>query len=274
MLSSPWTPVATRCTGEMGSLAMTSGLCTRGKNLSPSELISKKWRPVTYPAPPELEDLDLADGGQVVSPIEEPDDAIGNRELGVVRDLRLGVLADEEAHGSPRPGVHGEVVEKGPDGRRVAEDVADRLEAVDDDDRRLLALDAVGDLRERVGGAFGPEHGTNVGEDDLAADEALIEEGELLHVVDELERRLRERREIEALLALTGEVKEHLEREQALARAGLSGDHVDGPDGESAAQEAIERRVAGGHALHARSVRGHGSVSCGGMIPRSRSSGI
>lgn len=198
--------------------------------------------------PAELQDLDLADGGQLVTPVGEPDDAIGDRELGVARDLRLGVLADEEARRSPARRVDGEIVDERSDPRGVAE----RLEAVDDDDRRLLALDPGRDRGERRLDALRPEHGAQVGEDDLPVDQALVEKGELLHVADELHRRLGERREIEAFLAFPREVKEHLEREEGLPRAGLSGDHVDGANGEPASEDAIEGFAARREALETR----------------------
>ncbi len=117
--------------------------------------------------PPELEDLDLADCGKVVTPIDEPDDAVSDCELGVVRDLRLGVLADEKAQCSPGRRVDGEVVGERPYRCGLANDVPDRLEAVDDDNRRLLALHALGDRRERRLDALAPEHGTEIREDDF-----------------------------------------------------------------------------------------------------------
>ena len=72
------------------------------------------------------------------------------------------------------------------------------------------------------------DHGAEVGEDDLLlVDQLLVEEGELLHVAEELQRRLGQRRQVEALLALPRLVEEHLQREDRLAGARLSGDHVD-----------------------------------------------
>ena len=192
----------------------------------------------------QLQHLDLADGGQLVAGVREPDDAVGDRELGMARGLRLGVLADEQARRSPARGVDGEVVDERPQGRGVAEDVPDRLEAVDDHDRRLLALHAARDLVQRGLRALAPDHGAEVGEDDPSLEQALVEERELLHVLEELQRRLGERREVQALLALPRQGEEHLEREQGLARARLSGDHVDGADGEPAAEDAVEAGAA------------------------------
>ena len=48
-------------------------------------------------------------------PIDQADDAIGDCKFGVDRDLRLGVLADEQGRGSPACHVDREIVDEGPD---------------------------------------------------------------------------------------------------------------------------------------------------------------
>ena len=178
----------------------------------------------------ELEDVDYAHRGQLFALGAEAEDAVGDGELGVLRDLFGGVFTDEEAGCSPACHVDREIVHERPDRRSIAKDVPHRLEAVDDDDGRLLALDPLVDRLEGVVGVSASDHRAQVDEGQALADRALVEEGELLHVLDELQRRLRERREVEALLALPSEVEQHLQREQSLPRAGLAGDHGQGPD--------------------------------------------
>jgi hypothetical protein len=201
--------------------------------------------------PAQLQDFHLADGGQLVPPIGEADDAVGDRELGVGRDFPIRVLAHEEARRSPGRGVDRQVVDEGPDRRGLVEALPDRLEAVDHDDRRLLALDALRDRLERGFRPFPADHGAEVGEDDSGVDLALVEEGELLHVVDELQRRLGEGREIQAFPALARQVKHHLQREQGLARAGLAREHHDGADREPTSEDLIEVGAARGEPLQA-----------------------
>src|SRR4029453_13992028 len=82
-------------------------------------------------------------------------------------------------------------------------------------------------------------------------DQLLVEEGVLLHVADELHRRLGQRLQVEALRALSCLVKEHLEREDRFARAPLSGDHVDRSVRQSASENAIEGGAARREALEA-----------------------
>ena len=53
------------------------------------------------PRPAELEDLDLADGGQLFTAVDEPDDAVGDGELGEGRDL--GFPCTRRRRGSALP---------------------------------------------------------------------------------------------------------------------------------------------------------------------------
>src|SRR5205814_807717 len=77
-------------------------------------------------------------------------------------------------------------------------------------------------------------------EDDVSIYQALIEEGELPHVCDQLQRRLGERGQVDALPALPGQVEDDLERKQGLSRARLAGDQVDGSGGEAPSEDAVE----------------------------------
>ena len=108
----------------------------------------------------------------------------------------------------------------------------------------------------------------------FSAIKLLVEEGELLHVGDELQRRFRKRRQVEALLPQPRLVEEHLEREDRLARARLSGDHVDRAHRQPAAEDAIEGRAA----RREDSRRGRTAVNSASSArqtsPWSRSSGI
>src|SRR5438128_6184355 len=192
----------------------------------------------------ELEDLDHPERRQLLAPGAEAEDAVSDGELGVGLDLFVGIFADEEAGSSPACRVDREIVDERPDRWGIAEDVPDRLEAVDHDDRRLLLLDPTDDRLENSLGVPAPDHGAEVREDEVLPHQALVEEGELLHVLDELQRRLGEGREVEAFLALPSEVEQHLQRKQRFAGAGLSGDHAERPDGEPSSEELIERGAA------------------------------
>ncbi len=57
----------------------------------------------------QLQDLDLANGGQLVARVREADDAVGDGELRVARDFAFGVFADQQARRSPAGGMHREV---------------------------------------------------------------------------------------------------------------------------------------------------------------------
>ena len=220
----------------------------------------------------ELENFDHPDRRQRLAAGSETKDAVGDGELGVLRDLLLGVFADEQRGGTPARGVHREIVDEGPHHRSLAEDVPHRLEAVDDDDGRLLLLHPLADRLECGAGVPAPDHRAQIDEDELLADQLLLEESELLHVLDQLERGLRERGEVDALLALLGEVEEDLKGEQRLARAGLSGDHGERSDRQPAAQDAIEGGAPGREAFQW--CRAHLRSSGRPNRPRSRSSRI
>ena len=171
--------------------------------------------------------------------------------------------------------VDREVVDERPHRRGVAEQIPERLEAVDDHHRGLLVLDAADDLGERLLDALAPHHGAEIGDDHpLVGDQALVEEGELLHVVDELQRRFGQRRQVEALLSLARLVEEHLQREDGLARARLAGDHVDRAHRQPAAQDPIEGDAARRQARQAWLRGAQFASSARQTSPRARSSGI
>ena len=192
----------------------------------------------------ELEDLDHPDRCELLTPDPEADDTVSDSELGMGLDLFVGVFADEEAGCSPACRMDREIIHEGPGGRGIAEDVPDRLEAVDDDDHRLLLLDPTDNRLEDGVGVPAPDHGAEVREDELLTHQTLVEERELLHVLDELQRRLGQGREVEAFLALPSEVEQHLQRKQRFAGAGLSGDHAERPDGQPSTEELIEGGAA------------------------------
>ena len=56
-----------------------------------------------------------------------------------------------------------EVVNEGPHGRGIAQEILQRLEAIDDHERRLFAFDAGGDLGQRVLRYLASDHGAEVG---------------------------------------------------------------------------------------------------------------
>ena len=174
--------------------------------------------------------------------------AMANSEKVAISSAR--VLPHEQARGAPAGDVDREVVVERPHRRGVAQQIPQRLEAVDDHDRGLLLLDAADDLGERLVDALASHHRAEVRDDHpLVGDQALVEEGELLHVADQLQRRFGQRRQVEALLSLAGLMEQHLQREDGLARARLARDDVDRAHRQPAAQDLVEggapRRQAG-----------------------------
>ena len=101
-----------------------------------------------------------------------------------------------------------------------------------------------------------------VGEDDVALQEALLEKGELLHVLDELQRRLGQRGEVDgpsrpgapARRASGG-------RTASCPRRALRRSMRHRPDGKPATQDAVEGGAARREALQDRPVRAHGCSS-------------
>ncbi len=115
--------------------------------------------------PAQLQDLDLANRPQLVAAVAEPDDAVGDGELREGRHLLARVLPHEQARGTPARYVDRQVVVERPQRRGVAQQIPQRLEAVDDDDRRLFLLDAADDLAERLVGALASHHGAEIRDD-------------------------------------------------------------------------------------------------------------
>ncbi len=224
----------------------------------------------------ELDDLDLTDRPELLPSIGQADDAVGDRELREGQDLLRGVLPDEQAHRTPRRGVDGEVIDERSNGRRVAEEIFQSFEAVDDDDGGLFAFDPTDDLVEGFFGPTAANHRPEVGEDHPIVREltAFVEEGELLHVRHHLHRRFGQRRQVKTLPSQSRVMEEHLEGEDGFARARLARDHVDGAEREAAAEDPIEGRIAGGEPFDVRTDVAQLASSIGHTRPDARSSGM
>jgi hypothetical protein len=131
----------------------------------------------------------------------------------------------------------------------VGQEVVDGLEAVDGHEVGFLAFDALDHLCKRLLDAVSTEGRAEIGEDDTLLDQAGVEEREELHVADDLQGRLGERCEVEALLPLPGVVEKRLEREDGLSRARLAGNDRHRPSGNPTAQNRVQRGGSGAQPL-------------------------
>ena len=188
-----------------------------------------------------FQDFELPGRRQLLALRGETHDAVGDGELRGDADVLGLILADQQRRCPPRRHADREVVDKRPAVRGAGQEVVDGLEAVDGHEVRFLALDALYHLRQRLLDAAAPKGRSEIGEDDALLDQAGVEEREELHVADDLQRRLGERGEVEALLPLPGVVEQRLEREDGLSRARLAGNDRHRPGGNPPAQNRVQR---------------------------------
>jgi hypothetical protein len=140
----------------------------------------------------------------------EANDAIGDGEFWMAVDFRRGVLADQQRRPAPTGNVDGEIVNEGTAPGGLAEEIVDSLEAINGHQVGLLGFNTRDHLGQRPLGVLRPDGRGQVDDDNTVIEEVGIEEAEELHVAHELERGLRERREVQRLLTLSGQVKEEL----------------------------------------------------------------
>jgi hypothetical protein len=141
--------------------------------------------------------------------------------------------------------------------------VADRAVAVDRDEARLVTVDVLGEPRDRRVHALSHRR-SEVDEEHELVDVVDVEERKLLHVAEHPNRGLRERREVDALLPLARGKEEHLQGEDRLARPGRARDDRHRARRDAAAEDLVERGVAGALAFYRRAVD-HGAS----MVPKS-----
>ena len=215
----------------------------------PSSPISKRWMPGTNPEPRSFwtssSRTRVRSCGAV--PSRTMPSAIANS--GSRPASRGRVLADEERGRAPARHLDREVVGERARPQRLVGEIVQRLEAVDHDEVGLALLDALGDRRERGLRVVGAERRAEVHDADPLVEQPRIEEPEPLHVPHELQRRLGERGEVQRSLPLAGRVEQHLEREDRLPGAGLARHDRDRLRRDAAAQDLVEPRHAGAHAL-------------------------
>ena len=217
-----------------------------------------------------LHDLELPGRRQLLAFGGETDNAVGDGELRGDANVLGRVLADQQRRRPPRRHADGEVVDERPAIRDVGQEVVDGLEAVDGHEVGFLALDAVDHVRQRLVDATAPQDGAEVGEDDTVLDQAGVEEREELHVAHDLQWRLGERGEVEALLPLPRVVEERLEREDGLSRTRLAGDDRHRRRGNPTTQDRVQRRGPGAQPHEGRSLSSHCGASSLKSIRASR----
>ena len=188
-----------------------------------------------------FQDFELPGRRQLLALRGETHDAVGNGELRGDADVLGPVLADQQRRCPPRRDADREVVDKRPGVRGAGQEVVDGLEAVDGHDVRFLAFDALYHPRQRLLDAAATEGRAEIGEDDTLLDQAGVEEREELHVADDLQRRLGERGEVEALFPLPGVVEQRLEREDGFSGARLAGNDRHRPGGKPPAKNRVQR---------------------------------
>src|SRR5436309_3610508 len=189
--------------------------------------------------------------------------AVWRRGSGLPRQLAhlvAAVLAHEERRRLPARQRHGQVVEDRAPQSVIRREVVERLRAVDGDEIRLVPLHVLLHLGRHRRDAVRADGRAEVPDDDAFLQERRIEEVEALDVSDQLQRRLRERRAVQAAPPLASQVEHHLEGEGGLAGSWVARDDRNRAGREPAAENPIELGAAAAQTvdrlafeLHARS---------------------
>ncbi len=174
---------------------------------------------------------------------------VRHRELDRGVGLALVVLADQDRGGVVGPEHAGGLEQDSAPPRPIGDDVSDRLEGVDDDDPRPVALDQLQQLGGQLTGILF-ELVVEAVEHDLGANALDVDELELLQECQQLRRRLGQGRQVERGTFRRRVVERDLLGERGLAAPGHSREDVHGIARQAAGENPIEAVDAGRDPLH------------------------
>jgi len=194
----------------------------------------------------------------VVGDLREPEHAIGHRKHGIVAQLLVAIVAEQEGRGLPTREVQGQPLHEALDVQRALRppggQMPDVVEGIQHDEARAPLLHLPRDVRQHLVQLLGQDRVAQVDEVDARPYLGRVEVGHLLLIAQHLERRFTDDAEVEGAPLRGGQGEQDLMGQGGLPAARGAGDQVEGVFRQPTTQNLVETGYTRGqaHDGHAR----------------------